>query len=252
MIIGSKLFYRKNLTSTNSYAASLLKSRKVREGCVIYTNYQTTGRGQAGNKWESEANKNLLISIILYPTMINPADQFQLSMVISLGICDFLQRKTKAISIKWPNDIYVNDDKIAGILLENSIMGDIIDHTVAGIGININQVKFLSDAPNPVSLAILTGVNFNLHECLSQLTSDLDKRYKLLISGDSDLIKSDYISHLYRYYQWCKFRDNKGIFTGRITDVNDTGRLRVELKDGNINEYSFKEIEFITGDQFET
>jgi BirA family biotin operon repressor/biotin-[acetyl-CoA-carboxylase] ligase len=246
MIIGSKLFYHENLPSTNSYAASLLRSKDVPEGAVVYTNYQSDGRGQAGNKWESEENKNLLISIILYPTMISTADQFQLSMAISLGICDFLHRYTDAISIKWPNDIYINDDKIAGILIENSIMRDSIEHTIAGIGININQVKFPDNVPNPVSLAILTGVQYDLVVCLSQLTSDLNIRYKYLIAGDSDRIKSDYISHLYRHFQWSKFRDIKGIFEGRISDVTDAGVLRVELKDGNLNEYSFREIDFIT------
>ena len=177
--------------------------------------------------------------------MINPSDQFQLSMVISLGICDFLQQYTNGISIKWPNDIYVNDDKIAGILIENSIMGNIIEHTIAGIGLNINQVRFLSDAPNPVSLSILTGVQYDLQECLGQLTTDLDKRYKYLISGDYDRIKSDYVSHLYRYNQWSNFRDLNGTFTGCISDVSNFGRLKIELNDGNVKEYSFKEIEFV-------
>ncbi len=246
MIIGSKLFYCENLPSTNSYAASLLKAKEVPEGYVIFTNYQSEGRGQAGNKWESEENKNLLISVILYPTMINAVEQFQLSMMISLGICDFLYRYTEAISVKWPNDIYVNDDKIAGILIENSIMGDRIEHTIAGIGININQVKFLSDAPNPVSLANLTGAQYDLTECLNQLTSDLDKRYKYLISGDHDRIKSDYISRLYMHNQWSKFRDLRGIFAGRISGVSSAGKLRVDLKDGRVKEYSFKEIDFIS------
>jgi BirA family biotin operon repressor/biotin-[acetyl-CoA-carboxylase] ligase len=245
MIIGSAHYYYENLPSTNSYAASLLRDKNMPEGSIIYTNYQSAGRGQAGNKWESEENKNLLISIILYPTTINPANQFQLSMMISLGICDFLHRYTEAIAIKWPNDIYVNDDKIAGILIENSIMGDIIEHSIAGIGININQVKFLSDAPNPVSLVNLTGVQYDLHTCLSQLTSDLDKRYKYLISGDSEKIKGDYISLLYRHNQWCKFRDVNGMFNGCISDVSNSGRLRIRLQNGTVNEYSFNEIEFI-------
>jgi BirA family biotin operon repressor/biotin-[acetyl-CoA-carboxylase] ligase len=245
MIIGSKLLYSENLPSTNSHAASILKHQELPEGCIIYTNYQSSGRGQAGNKWESEENKNLLISIILYPNMINPADQFQLSMVISLGICDFLQRYTAGISIKWPNDIYVNDDKIAGILIENSIMGDIIEHTIAGIGLNINQLRFISDAPNPVSLSILTGVHYDLQQCLIQLTSDLDKRYKYLISGDSDKIKNDYISILYGHNEWKNFRDENGIFTGCISGITNAGQLRIELKDGKIKEYSFKEIEFL-------
>ena len=226
MIIGSKLLFFKNLPSTNSYAASLLREQEVPEGTVIHTNYQSAGRGQGGNKWESEENKNLLISIILFPSMINPTDQFLISMAVSLGICDFLDQYTSSISIKWPNDIYVKNDKIAGILIENSIMGDQIENTIAGIGININQTEFVGDAPNPVSLANLTGKQYDLNDCLIQLTSDLDKRYKFLISGDFDLIRLDYISRLYRYKQWSKFRDVNGLFKGRILNVSDTGKIK--------------------------
>jgi BirA family biotin operon repressor/biotin-[acetyl-CoA-carboxylase] ligase len=245
MIIGSKLLFFENLPSTNSYAASLLREQEVPEGTVVHTNHQSSGRGQGGNKWESEENKNLLISIILFPSMINPTDQFLLSMAVSLGICDFLDMHTSAISIKWPNDIYVKNDKIAGILIENSIMGDQIENTIAGIGINVNQTEFAGDVPNPVSLAGLTGRQYDLNECLLHLTSDLDKRYKFLISGDFDLIRLDYISRLYRYKQWSKFRDVNGLFKGRIINISDTGKLRIEREDRIITEYTFKEIEFI-------
>jgi BirA family biotin operon repressor/biotin-[acetyl-CoA-carboxylase] ligase len=245
MTIGSKLLFFKDLPSTNSQAALLLREQEVPEGAVVHTNFQSAGRGQGGNKWESEENKNLLISIILFPSMINPTDQFLISMAVSLGICDFLDQYTSSISIKWPNDIYVKNDKIAGILIENSIMEDKIEYTIAGIGINLNQTAFLSDAPNPVSLAILTGKQYNLNDCLLQLTSDLDKRYKFLISGDLDLIRLDYISRLYRYKQWSRFRDINGLFKGRILNVSDTGRLRIEREDRTITEYAFKEIEFI-------
>jgi BirA family biotin operon repressor/biotin-[acetyl-CoA-carboxylase] ligase len=245
MIIGSNLLFVKNLPSTNTYAASLLKDNRLPEGTVIYTNYQSSGRGQQGNKWESEDNKNLLISIVLFPSMIIPEEQFYLSMAVSLGVCDFLDRYTSSVSIKWPNDIYVNNDKIAGILIENSIMGSLIEHTIAGIGVNINQSKFLSNAPNPVSIFILTGNQYDLTECLSQLVSDLDKRYKSLISGDYALIKAHYLSRLYRNGHWFKYQDMNGIFTGRVVNVSDTGRLQVEKEDGIIDEYSFKEIDFI-------
>lgn len=245
MIIGSKLLFFKNLPSTNSHAASMLRDQEVYEGSIIHTNYQTAGRGHGENKWESEENKNLLISIVLFPSMINPADQFLLSISVSLGICDFLVRYTPEISIKWPNDIYAKNDKIAGILIENSIMGDLIEHTIAGIGININQTKFRSDAPNPVSLANLTGKKYDLSECLGQLASSLDKRYKYLISGDFELIKRDYLSWLYRFKQWGRYRDMNGLFNGKISNVLDSGRLLIEREGGSLIEYSFKEIDFI-------
>ena len=245
MIIGSKLFFFENLPSTNTHAATLLKENGLREGAIVYTNYQSEGMGQAGNRWESEENKNLLISIVIFPSMIKPANQFLISMAFSLGICDFLKRYISPVTIKWPNDIYVNNDKIAGILIENSIMGDIIEHTIAGTGININQDKFLSNAPNPVSLTNLTGKQYDLNDCLIHLVADLDRRYKFLISGDFDLIRLDYISRLYRLKQWSKFRDMKGIFKGRILNISDTGSVVVGREDGIINEYSFKEIDFI-------
>ena len=245
MIIGSKLYFIENLPSTNIYAADLLKNNSLSEGTIVYTNFQSEGRGQIGNSWESEDGKNLLVSVILFPSMIKPADQFLISMVASLGICDFLKRYTSAYSIKWPNDIYARDDKIAGILIESSIMDGQIENTIVGIGLNINQNKFLSNAPNPVSLSLITGKSYDLEESINQMASDLDKRYKQLISQDIIQIKHEYISQLYRLNEWHNFRDVSGIFTGRIISVTDNGWLQIEKKDESTKEYSFKEIEFI-------
>jgi BirA family biotin operon repressor/biotin-[acetyl-CoA-carboxylase] ligase len=245
MIIGSKLFFFENLPSTNIKAADLLKSDDLPEGSIVYTNYQSAGRGQMGNIWESEDGKNLLISIVLVPSMINPADQFLISMTVSLGICDFLKRHIPACAIKWPNDIYVKNDKIAGILIENLIIGDQIKSTIAGIGINVNQVKFLSDSPNPVSLSLITGMSYDLSACLSQLAFNLDKRYKQLISEKFKEIKDMYVSQLFRLNEWSHYRDTSGIFTGRILNVADNGRLKIEKKSGDIIEYFFKEVDFI-------
>ena len=235
----------KNLPSTNTYAADLLKKNNLQEGTIIYTNYQPEGRGYSGTKWESEDGKNLLISILLFPSFINPEDQFNISMTISLGICDFLMRDIPDCSIKWPNDIYVNNDKIAGILIESSVSGNQIESTVAGIGLNINQEKFISNAPNPVSLTLLTGRSYDLISCINQLATDIDKRYKQLIAGNSEEIKKEYVSKLYRLNEWCEFRDNKEIYTGRVLTIGEYGRIKIEKQNGEINSYSFKEIEFI-------
>jgi len=245
MLIGSYLLFFKNLPSTNNHSAILLKNHDLPEGTIVYTNYQSAGRGQTGKRWESEDDKNLLISIVLSPSMINPADQFLISMTVSLGICDFLKRYIPACTIKWPNDIYVNNDKIAGILIENSIMGDQIENTIAGIGLNVNQEKFLSDAPNPISLSMITGKNFDLKTCLNQLASDLDIRYEQLISESFAQIKHEYVSQLYRLNEWCNFRDINGIYTGRILSVTDYGRLQIEKQTGHKSEYSFKEVDFM-------
>lgn len=245
MIIGSKLFFFEKLTSTNNHAAHLLKYNDLPDGTIIHTNYQSSGRGQTGNRWESEDGKNLLISIILLPSKIKPADQFLISMTVSLGICDFLMRYIPVCKIKWPNDIYVNNDKIAGILIENSLMDDHIENTIAGIGLNINQKKFISDAPNPVSLNLLTGMTYELSICLKQLASDLDKRYKQLLSESFRGIKDEYVSKLHRLNEWCNYRDINGLYPGRIKSVTDYGRLQIEKRAGSISEYSFKEVDFI-------
>jgi BirA family transcriptional regulator, biotin operon repressor / biotin---[acetyl-CoA-carboxylase] ligase len=244
MIIGSNLLFFKNLPSTNSYASDLMKHDRLTEGTIIYTNHQSAGKGYSGNVWESEDNKNLLISVVIFPSFVRPANQFVISMAISLGICDFLMRFIPECSIKWPNDIYVKNDKIAGILIENTLIDDRIEFSIAGIGLNINQNKFYSDAPNPVSLSQLTGTEYDLGKCLNQLASDLDRRYKQLIADSTDLNK-DYIAKLYRLNKWTKFRDVNGAFSGKILTISDYGRLRIELKNGVQREYSFKEIEFI-------
>lgn len=245
MIIGSGLIFIKDLDSTNSHASRLIQQEMVPEGTVIHTNYQSAGKGQRGNKWESEDGKNLLLSIVLYPDIIKPSNQFVISMAISLGICDFLNPVINRCSIKWPNDIYADNDKIAGILIENSVIDDRIMNTVVGIGLNINQTEFPGFFPKPVSLKILTRTDYDTGSCLKQLLGKLDKRYKKLISGKMDEIKKDYISSLYRHNEWHNFKTGSGYLNGRIISVSEAGCLLVEDRQGNKHEFSFKEIEFI-------
>lgn len=245
MIIGSNILFFRDLPSTNNFTATLLKEDNPVEGTIVYTNHQSAGRGYSGNRWESEDGKNLLFSVILYPSFIDPADEFLISMTISLGICDFLLREIPQCSIKWPNDIYVNNDKIAGILIDGSLSGNKIENVIAGIGLNINQEKFPDFLPNPVSLRLLTGKNYDLTECLRQIAGDLDKRYKQLIAGNAPQIKEEYLSRLYRLNELTGFRDSKGIYTGTIRTVHDDGQIVIEREDGTISEYYFKETEFI-------
>ncbi len=245
MIIGSNLLFFKNLPSTNTHAFRLLKNEGLPEGTIIYTNFQTEGRGYSGNQWESEEGKNLLISILLFPSFMNPEELFHVSMAVSLGICDFFGRFIPDCAIKWPNDIYIKNDKIAGILIESSIIGNQIEYTIAGLGLNINQEKFISSAPNPISLRLLTGKSYDLSLCLDQLAADLDKRYKQLIKGELIQIKEEYISKLFRLNEWSEFRDSDGLYTGRILAVSNNGRIKINRKSGETSEYAFKEVEFI-------
>lgn len=245
MIIGSKIFFFDSLPSTNTYLASLLRKKRLQEGTILRTDYQTAGRGYLENTWESEKGKNLLISIVLYPSFIAISDQFRISMAISLGICDFLSRFTPGCKIKWPNDIYIKDDKIAGMLIENVLSGNKIEFTIAGIGLNINQEEFSDNIPNPVSLRLLTEEIYDLETCLNLLAEDLDVRYKQLIAGNEAEIENEYKEKLYRFNKWFRFNDKDGIFSGKIVNVEDDGRLVIEISDGNYNKYSFKDVEFI-------
>jgi BirA family biotin operon repressor/biotin-[acetyl-CoA-carboxylase] ligase len=245
MIIGSNLIFHENLLSTNTQASLLLKTSDPVEGTVIYTDFQTAGKGQIGNKWESEKGKNLLISTILYPQSVSPEDQFLISMTISLGICEFIDRYCPGAKIKWPNDIYLKNDKIAGILIENSILDTMIENSVAGIGLNINQDKFPGINPDPVSLKMATGKEYDTAVCLKELLSNLDKRYKQLLYGDRALLKNDYISRLYRFREWHSYKSADSVFTGRIWDVMISGQIRIEEKNGKTREFSFKEFSYL-------
>lgn len=244
MIIGSNIIFKESLPSTNSYLDELLKSRDLQEGTIVHANYQTDGRGQIGNRWLSEDGKNLLMSVLLMPVMIEPDDQFIISRMLSLAVCDFLRRYIPVCCIKWPNDIYVNNDKIAGMLIENTLMEEKIQYSIAGIGLNINQEKFPAEVPNAVSLALLTGEKHDTGICLQQLASNLDYRYKQMQS-DPDKIKDDYYCLLYRFNETYKFRDQDGIFNGRIVSISDSGKLKILRLPGEIREYSYKEVDFI-------
>ncbi|MFH0843774.1 MAG: biotin--[acetyl-CoA-carboxylase] ligase [Bacteroidota bacterium] len=245
MIIGSNLIFRETLASTNTEASLLLRKGAVPEGTVIHTDFQTAGRGQQGNTWEGERGRNLLISIILYPQSVKPGEQFLISMTISLGVCDFIDKHASGCKVKWPNDIYVKDDKIAGILIENSIMGDFTESTIAGIGININQEVFPERIKNPVSLKLISGKELNTEKCLSYLLSALDKRYKQLLYGDRKKIHNEYKARLYRYNELCDYRAGGKIIKGRISDVSVLGILTIKDEPGTTHRFSFKEVDFM-------
>ncbi len=245
MIIGSKILWFEELSSTNSHASMLIKNGTEPEGTVICSLFQTAGRGQSGSRWESEKGKNLLISIILYPSLVSPAEQFSISMAVSLGICDFLDTKIKGTKIKWPNDIYVNDDKIAGILIESSLMGENIESCIAGIGLNLNQEDFSESVKNPVSLKLATGIENNTGQCLNQLLNYLDDRYRELLYGDRKKLRNEYISRLYRLNEFHDFKSENILFNARITGISDSGMLETERDNGINEKFSFKEIDFV-------
>jgi len=244
-IIGSHIIELKQTASTNVYTDKLLHSEKPEEGTVIIAYKQTKGKGQDQNSWESEANKNLTFSIILYPDFLNPSEQFRLIEVVSLGITDYIQAllpPDKELKIKWPNDIYIKDRKLCGTLVQNSIVGSELTECIVGIGLNVNQEKFLSDAPNPVSLKQITGVSYNLQQCLKELCSCIDKRYYQLKNKQYAKLEADYLSLLYRFNEMHDFIIHEDKIQARITGITNFGQLKLEGVDQKIYECGMKEV----------
>lgn len=247
LFVGKVLLHFEELASTNTYAAELLAKSKPSEGTVISTFCQTAGRGQIGSKWESEPHKNLSLSFILYPTFLVPRAQFLLNMAISLAVRAFVAKYTeKMVKIKWPNDIYVGSRKICGILIQNSISAQAMQSSVVGIGVNVNQTHFSTNAPNATSLALETGREFPLYELLENLCQQVEKHYlQLKNSQNQSLFQENYLTHLYRYNELAQFRRADGsVFTGKIKGISPLGKLLV-AQDDNIEDFDIKEISFV-------
>jgi BirA family transcriptional regulator, biotin operon repressor / biotin---[acetyl-CoA-carboxylase] ligase len=247
-MIGNNIIELQETASTNTYAFQLIKGNDVEEGSVISSISQQNGKGTGSNKWESEAGKNLTVSIVLKPVFLPLKKQFMLNIITSLSVCHMISQllpDKESLKIKWPNDIYVGDNKISGILIENTIVGTTFDYSVAGIGININQEIFISDAPNPVSLKKITNKDYDLTECLTLLCSCIEERYMQLKNAEYDLLDKDYLSMLYRKGESAKFIYKNNIISAAITGISGEGKLILETVEKEKLECNFKEIEFI-------
>lgn len=235
----------KETDSTNNYLKELIRSGDVKEGTVIRSEIQTSGRGQQGNRWESEEGKNLLFSIVLYPNTIKATQQFIISQLVSLAVKHTLDKYTHDITIKWPNDIYWQEKKICGILIENTLMEDNIGQSVIGAGININQDNFITDAPNPISLKQITGAEYDMDEILESVYSFIMEYYSDIRAGRISHIIEDYKSSLFRNTGYYLYDDGKNIFGAKIKDIRPTGLLVLETRDGIEREFAFKEVKYI-------
>ena len=237
--------YIKATNSTNSQMKEMLAKGEWPEGeRFLYTGYQTAGRGQTGNSWESEADKNLLCSIMLPPNknlyFLNIAVGVAIIRVIQSVLC---QRSGlySVLSIKWPNDIYFGDKKVAGILIENAIIGNEIQYSIAGIGLNVNQTTFVSDAPNPVSLKQITGKEYDIERLMSLLFETVQS----VLNESEQEVWAYYKSHLYRREGFWPFEDKNGRFEAAIQNVLPTGEIILCDRQGNQRIYEFKQIRYV-------
>lgn len=245
MLINHKIIHLKKCTSTNTIALEILRSKDLDEGVVIITNEQIAGRGQVGNKWESEPHKNINMSIVLKPFFLKPKDIFILNMLISNSIHSILLKYLDSkLTVKWPNDIYYKDKKLVGILIENIIVGNNIKASVIGIGVNVNQIKFNYKKATSILLESNKIIDLKIirDDLINQIISDYNKfRYEFNRSS----IKSIYLENLYRKTGSHLFKDKNSVFLGKIKDINESGKLVIKNSEGNLKNYATKEIEFV-------
>jgi len=211
---------------------------------VVVADYQTAGKGCGSNSWESERGKNLTFSMLIHPTDIPASRQFRITEVISVALSETLEHLSPLTShlsplIKWPNDIYVGDKKICGILIENRLQGCVIKDSIIGIGLNVNQTVFKSDAPNPVSLCQLLGHEVDREQLLKVFLQQFQEVWQRETTG------ADYRNRLYRREGWHAYEDAQGRFEARLTGVSEDGHLLLEDRQGRLRTYAFKEVQFI-------
>lgn len=238
-----------SIGSTNTYLRELKGGDPAYDYEVAVADFQTAGRGQKGNTWESEQGKNLLFSILAHPRNIKVRDQFYLSEAIALAVSDAViavigPEFAGGVSVKWSNDVYWKDFKMAGILIENTLQGDRILDTVAGVGLDVNQEVFLSDAPNPISLKNITGRVFDRDALLSDI---VDRFIGYMERAEQDRADVDrmYRERLYRREGYHPFRDAAGEFEACIEGIRPDGCLMLLTRGGEHRVYEFKQVQFI-------
>jgi len=233
-------------TSTNSYLKEWIQQNTPENFLVITTKEQTQGRGQRGHLWHSEANKNLIFSILLKINQFNIDRQFELNQAISLGIVVVLKKYIPTVQIKWPNDIMAGDYKIGGILIENTVKSTLIKHSIIGIGLNINQTHFPAHIPNANSLKNIAHKNFDLDILLQEILNSIASFVALFDKNSKKYLQKEYLKNLYLWHKKSYFRDsNQNKFEGVIIGIGTTGKLQIELKSKKIVEFGFKELTFI-------
>jgi BirA family transcriptional regulator, biotin operon repressor / biotin---[acetyl-CoA-carboxylase] ligase len=249
--VGNVFHHLETVDSTNQFAHDLLASKsKPTDGTVIFSANQSAGRGQIGSSWESEPEKNIAVSFIFFPKMLETRHQWRLNEAISLGVHDFLAGISGVVpKIKWPNDLYVNNKKIGGILIQNALGGGanrFVESSIVGIGLNVNQTFWQTNPPNPTSIFLETGENFDPLFLVKKLCKSLEIRYLQFQKNQNDLSEM-YQKNLYRLNEWADFETAEGqIFSGKITGVDEIGRLQIFQNEELKTVWNVKEIRFLT------
>jgi len=248
LFTGRHIIELPELPSTNSYAMQLLKEGGLTEGTLIRAMHQSQGRGQYGNSWLSEPGKNLTFSLVMHPVFLAAGQQFYLSKITSLAVLgvltEFLPASQYDIQIKWPNDILVNGDKIAGILIENVLHANTLQSAVIGVGINVNQMQFEPLKRKAVSMAILLGKDVDLQQVLERFCKHFEALYLGLRQSRLSQINTQYLHNLYRFQKETDFKAAGKTFSAVLSGVEESGLLTLETAAGP-RRFNFKEIEFL-------
>ena len=235
----------KSLESTNSKAQEMISAGEINDTFWLQAEDQTQGRGMGSNTWLSEPGKNITGSLVIFPSSLKAEEQFRISVLASLAVCDLLDLYFEDIRIKWPNDILLESSKAAGLLVENAIIGNYISHSVVGIGLNVNQLVFPADLGNATSFKQKMGLDFDLRELGDLLIEFLEGRMAHLENRKYSVMRDEYISKLFRYKEFAPYRSGSNWFRARIIDIDHFGHLVLESETGDINKFGFKEVEFI-------
>jgi BirA family transcriptional regulator, biotin operon repressor / biotin---[acetyl-CoA-carboxylase] ligase len=238
------IIYLNEIDSTNNFLKNLSKETDAKEGTVILADFQTGGRGQGSNNWYGKRGLNIAMSVLFNPK-IHVAEHFFLSEFISLAIIDTLNSYNIRAKIKWPNDIYVQNKKIAGILIENHIQKDSINQTIAGIGLNVNEITFPEELPNPVSMKMILKHKLNRQIIVNNLIRNILMRYHQLKEGDFDSLHRDYYKKLYRRNILTEFKAGEISFKARIEEVSKTGELVLIDQQLEKKSYLFGEVQMV-------
>lgn len=246
LFVGQNLITLKEVASTNTFLKDALsKSTPLLEGTVIMAEKQFAGRGQTNNDWLSEERKNLTFSVLLNPSFLRVDQQFELNKAISVAVNDVLQMYAgNDALIKWPNDSYIGNKKVGGILIENIVNGNKIRHAIVGIGLNVNQTNFPITLKNVTSLKQGLHKDYDLYVLLGEICSAIEARYLQLKAGRYEKITADYMNKLYLLNQWATFKCADRMLDGKIIGLSSSGQLEMETREGTVF-FNNKEVEFI-------
>lgn len=245
---GKKLIFLPLCRSTNDTARIMADDGDLKEGGVVLTDRQTSGRGAGGTSWEAEAGKNLTFSLLLEPRFLEASRQFDLSIAVCLGLLNGVRTLFEAEAVKnnfllkWPNDLCFGNEKIAGVLIENTLSGYHIQQSIAGIGLNVNQEKF--EEKRAMSLCLIAGQSFRLRDVLTALLSEIEKNYEFLRNGEVEMLRSAYHKSLFGFGEERLFSDGKNQFRAEVAGVSPEGLLKLRTSSG-IQFFDFKTVKWI-------